>query len=300
MKRQKIFSITVFLLSLLAFGGYKIYGWMQDDRYAPIIEVEKEELKVSISADPEELLKGVTAMDSKDGDVTDSLVVESISKFLDGDKKLVTYAAFDSNHHVGKATREVSYTDYTSPKFSCKESFSFPVNTVDFISAVTATDCIDGDITEKIKISPGYSVVTDVPGEYELQLQVSNSSGDVEYLPLTIEIYDPTDRNMVPNIQLKKYIVYTTIGKEIKPSKYLSKVKIGTGEYRLSNEESTYNASNPTAGGTMSYDYISVDTSQVDYSTPGTYEVNYKMTLDKDRVGNAKLFVLVREEAEGK
>lgn len=298
MKRQKIFSITIFLLSFLLFGSYKVYGWMQDDRYPPIVEIKDEELKVSITADKEDLLAGVTATDSKDGDVTDSLVVESISKFLDGNKKLITYAAFDSEHHVGKATREVTYTDYTSPKFSSKKPFSFPVNTVDFISAVTARDCIDGDITEKIKISPGYSVVTDVPGEYELQIQVSNSSGDVEYLPLTIEIYDPTDRNMVPDIQLKKYIVYTTVGKEIKPSKYLSKVMIGAGEYELTNERSSYSSNNPTAGGTLHYDYIKIDTSAVDYSTPGTYEIVYKMTLDKERVGKAKLFVVVREESE--
>lgn len=298
MKRQKIFSIIVFLFSLLLFGGYKIYGWMQDDRYPPIIEVKEEELKVSISADKDELLKGVTATDSKDGDVTDSLVVESISNFLDGNKKLVTYAAFDSNHHVGKATREISYTDYSSPKFSSKEPFSFPVNTADFISAVTAMDCIDGDITEKIKISPGYTVVADVPGEYELQIQVSNSSGDVEYLPLTIEIYDPTDRSMVPDIQLKKYIVYTTVGKEINPSKYLSKVMIGAGEYKLTNEKSSYSSTNPTEGGTLNYDYINIDSSHVDYSTPGTYEMIYKMTLDEERVGKAKLFVVVREESE--
>ena len=296
MKRQRNFSIIVFALSLLAFTGYNIYDWVQDDRYAPIIEVEQEELKVSIEAEPDELLQGVTASDSKDGDVTDSLVVESISKFLNDDKKIITYAAFDSDHHVGKATREVSYTDYTSPKFSCKTAFRFPVNTVDFIQAVTARDCIDGDITEKIKVSPGYSIVTDVPGEYELQLQVSNSSGDVEYLPLTIEIYDPTDRETVPDIQLKKYIVYTKVGKKIDTSKYLNKVFIGSAEYKVSNSSNTYSSRNPYAGGTISAGYIDIDTSSVDYDTPGTYEVIYKMALDGEHVGKTRLFVVVREE----
>lgn len=300
MKRRKIFSIAVFLLSLLLFGTYKVYGWIAHDKYAPIIEIDEEELKVSISADKEELLKGVTANDSKDGDVTDSIVIESISKFLNDDKKLVTYAAFDSDNHVGKATREVSYTDYTSPKFSCKEPFRFPVNTTNLISAVTAMDCIDGDITEKIKISPGYSVVTDTPGDYEVQIQVANSSGDVEYLPLTIEIYDPTDRTITPDIQLKKYIVYTKIGKEVNASKYLDKVMIGSGEYELSNESSTYNSQSPSAGGTMSYDYIDIDTSKVDYSKAGTYVITYKMTIDEESVGKTRLFVVVRDEAEEK
>lgn len=300
MKKQKIFSIVFFLLSLLAYGGYTVYGWMQDDKYAPIIEIEQKELKVSIESDDDELLKGVTATDSKDGDVTDSLVVESISKFLNNNKRIVTYAAFDSDYHVGKATREVSYTDYTSPKFSCKMAFSFPVNTVNLISAVTAMDCIDGDITEKIKISPGYSVTTDVPGEYQLQIQVSNSSGDVEYLPLTIEIYDPTERNSIPEIQLKKYIVYTKVGKEINVSKYLNKVVIGSAEYKVSNIENTYSQSNPYVGGTIRSSYIDVDISSVDYDTPGTYEVIYKMALDRDHVGKTRMFVVVRDEAEDK
>lgn len=300
MKRQKIFSIVVFLLSLLAFAGYNIHSWIQNDRYAPIIEMDQEELKVSIEAEPDELLKGVTASDSKDGDVTDSLVIESISKFLNGNKKIITYAAFDSDHHVGKATREVSYTDYTSPKFSCKTAFRFPVNTVDFIHEVTARDCIDGDISDKIKVSPGYSVVTDVPGEYELQLQVSNSSGDVEYLPLTIEIYDPTDREMIPEIQLKKYIVYTKVGKTIDLSQYLNKVIIGSAEYKVSNSYSTYSSRNPYVGGTINADYINIDASSVDYDTPGTYEVLYKMALDGDHVGKTRLFVVVREETEKK
>lgn len=300
MKRQKIFSIVVFVISMLLFGGYKVHCWMEADKYGPIIDIDDEELKVSISSSETELLQGVTASDSRDGDVTDSLVIESISKFLNNNKKIVTYAAFDSNNHVGKATREVSYTDYVSPKFSCKEPFRFPLNTVNFISSITATDCIDGDITEKIKISPGYSVVTDVPGDYELQIQVANSSGDVEYLPLTVEIYDPTEQVMVPNIQLKKYIIYTSIGKKINAQKYIDKVKIGSGEYELSNGVGSYSSENPTAGGTLSYDYIKIDTSSVDYEKAGTYEITYKMSIDGEREGKARLFLVVRDEAEEK
>lgn len=300
MKKQKIFSIVVFLASVLLFGGYKIYQWMEEDKYGPIIEIEEGELKVSISAGEEELLQGVTASDSRDGDVTDSLVVESISKFLDEDKKIVTYAAFDSNHHVGKATRVVSYTDYTSPKFSCKEPLRFPLNATNLISSITATDCIDGDITGKIKISTGYSVATDVPGDHELQIQVANSSGDVEYLPLTIEIYDPTEQGMIPDIQLKKYIVYTNVGKEINPQEYLDKVVIGAGEYELTSGYSTYSSSNPTAGGTLNYDSVKTDTSAVDYENPGTYEILYKMSIDEEHVGKARLFVVVRDEVEEK
>ena len=39
--------------------------------------------------------KGVKAVDENDGDVTDSLVVESVSNFLGGGRRLVVYAAVD-------------------------------------------------------------------------------------------------------------------------------------------------------------------------------------------------------------
>lgn len=297
MKRLKLYSIGIFVVSVLLYGGYRIYGYMTTDKYAPIIEIEQEELKVSISADEDALLDGVTATDSKDGDVTDSIVIESVSKFLQNDKKLITYAAFDSDKHVGKATREVTYIDYTSPKFSCKEPFRFPVNTTNFISGIKATDCIDGDITDKVKISPGYSIVTDTPGDYELQVQVANSSGDVEYLPLTIEIYDPTERTVTPDIRLKKYIVYTKLNKPIDAEKYLKKVLIGSGEYSLSHETSTYSSTNPNAGGILGYSYIDIDTSDVQYDKAGTYEIRYSMTVDEEHTGTTRLFVVVRDEA---
>lgn len=298
MRRLKIFSIGVFILSALLYGGYRVYHYVTTDKYAPVIQMEQEELKVSISAGEEALLDGVTATDSKDGDVTDSIVIESISKFLNNDTKIITYAAFDQDHHVGKATRTVIYTDYTSPKFSSKESFRFPVNTTDFISSIKATDCIDGDITDKVKISPGYSVVTDTPGNYEIQVQVANSSGDVEYLPITVEIYDPTDRTLLPDIQLKKYIVYTTVNKSLDPKAYLDSVWIGTGEYEMTDAAGSYNSANPTAGGTLNYSAVDIDASKVNYGKAGTYEITYSMSLNKESEGKTRLIVVVREEAE--
>ncbi|MDO4556646.1 MAG: hypothetical protein Q4B70_16140 [Lachnospiraceae bacterium] len=297
MKRIKQISIIIFVLSVLSYGAYRFYCHQTVDKYSPEIDLTENEISVSISADESELLSGVTAYDSKDGDVSDSLVVESVSKFLKNNQKLVTYAAFDSDNHVGKATRTVVYSDYTSPQFATKSPFRFPVNTTDFISEVTAKDCIDGDISDKIKISPGFSIVTDTPGDYEIQLQVSNSSGDVEYLPVTVEIYDPTDSAVTPEIELKKYIVYTNVEKEIDPQDYLKEVNIGAGTYKLTSGSADYKEDTPSAGGKMSYDEIDIDDSQVNYEKAGTYEITYSMTVDKQYEGKTRLIVVVRDKA---
>lgn len=299
MRRLRMLSIVVCILSILSYGVYRFYCFQTTDKYGPIINMEDNQISVNISSDTDALLQGVTASDAKDGDVSDSLVVESVSKFLKNHKKIVTYAAFDSDNHVGKATREVIYKDYTPPKFSSKTAFRFPVNTTDFIEGVKAKDCIDGDISDKIKISPGFSIMTDTPGDYEIQLQVANSSGDVEYLPVTLEIYDPTDSAVTPDIILKKYIVYTKADKTIDPKEYIKKVRIGSGEYKMTDGNGDYSDKTPSTGGKLSYSEIDIDSSKVKYDKAGTYEIIYSMTVDKKYKGKARLIVVVRDDEAG-
>lgn len=298
MRRLKILCVIICVISMVFYGGYRFYLFRTTDQTGPVIEMDSNEAVIKIASDKEALLEGVTAYDAKDGDVTDTLVVESVSKFLDNNRKIVTYAAFDSNGHVGKATRNVVYEDYESPTFSSKEPFRFPVNTTEFTSKVSAKDCIDGDITDKIKVSPGFTIMTDTPGDYDFQIQVSNSSGDVEYLPVTVEIFDPTDVELEPQIQLKKYIVYTTTGKKINPKDFLKGIQIGVSSYKMTNGSDDYSVANPTVGGKLNYKEVKIDDSKVNYEKAGTYEITYSMTVEKKYVGKARLVVVVRDKAE--
>ena len=50
------------------------------------------------------LLEGVTAVDEKDGDVSDSLLVEKVAG-TNGKEVIVTYVARDGANNVGKASR---------------------------------------------------------------------------------------------------------------------------------------------------------------------------------------------------
>jgi hypothetical protein len=52
---------------------------------------------------------------------------------------------------------------------------------------------MDGDITDAICLSKGYSLYSDVAGEYPIQFEVSNSAGDTALLPVTVTIYDPAE-----------------------------------------------------------------------------------------------------------
>ena len=266
---MKISKMTVASLLFCAASLACYYGYMHfiagaADQTYPVITMEQEEASISVQDGEEALLEGVTAYDEKDGDVTDSIVIESVSRFVNG-RRIVTYAAFDSDNHVTKMEREISYTDYEAPKFYSEEGFRFRMGAESLVDTLEAVDCIDGDISKSIKASPGYYVSTGAAGTYAFQYQVANSAGDVEYLPVTVEIYDPADPEVF-NFELKDYIVYTEKGKKIDARSYLD-------------------VDNP-------WDY-SINESKVDYDTEGTYEITYKITVG-DRKGTNRLVVVVR------
>lgn len=292
MNKLQIASVIICILSVLAYWGYNYYDNKTTDPYGPVIEMDSYEISVSIDDGEEALLQGITAADVKDGDVTDSVMIESVSRFIN-DTKEVTYVAFDSDKNVGKATRTVIYTDYTSPKFSSETGFRLATGATSVLDGLTAEDCIDGDITSQIKVSPGFYIDTEDVGLYEFQYQVANKSGDVEYLPVTVEIYDPAEIGLVPQIYLSEYVVYTSVGKKVDAKKYLDHVMIGSGEYTFGSS-STYSSASPAAGGTLTKGQISVDDSGVDYNTPGTYEITYRMKVDDENIGTNRLIVVVR------
>ncbi len=81
-----------------------------DDRKGPEIELPADgDVTYEEGSDTAPLLEGVTATDEKDGDVTDSLVIENIFPNDDHTSALVVYAAKDSHNNVSKATRRVNY-----------------------------------------------------------------------------------------------------------------------------------------------------------------------------------------------
>lgn len=81
-----------------------------DDRKGPEIELPADgDVTYEEGSDTATLLEGVTATDEKDGDVTDSLVIENIFPNDDHTSASVVYAAKDSHNNVSKATRRVNY-----------------------------------------------------------------------------------------------------------------------------------------------------------------------------------------------
>lgn len=277
MKLAKRISIIFFACSALLFAFCIVTNKSGTDRNGPDITMDKDEIEVSITDDKDALLAGVSAKDSKDGDVTDSLVVESISNFIEKGRRKVSIVAFDSDNNITRATRELVYTDYESPKFSLSSPLKFSFSSSDYTEGLSVTDCMDGDISSRIRIKYEEELKYGTPGEYKLIYSVSNSAGDAIQLPVTVEFYNE-NMNGRPGVELSEYLVYTKVGQTIDPREYVESVS-GVGIYTLDE---------------IDFSVIEIE-NPVDVNTPGVYEVVYRVTDEEENTGVTRLIVIVEE-----
>ena len=290
------FSRLLLILTLAAFALFIFKNRSGVDTRGPVIHTDGAMMEVSVKDGEEILLEGVSARDSSDGDVTDSVEVENISTFYGDKKRLVTYVAFDSDLHVARATRELQYTDYESPRFNLTEPLQYLPGHVNL--KINAQDCLDGDITSAIKLVVENPITTDQPGKYKATFQVANSAGDVSSLPVVIEILDIADQSGI-SIQLSRYLDYVPFGSRFDPFSYIDSVKINNREYRVVNGEGNFNHENVGRDEeiVIGTDMIAVS-GNVDTSIAGTYPIEYSITIDKGHTdvitSHTTLYVVVR------
>lgn len=275
MRYVKYAIIALFLFSIVTYT----ITWYSDknstDSSMPEIKISEQQIEASVK-DKDALLKGVVAMDEKDGDITGNLVVESISKFVNKKEHIcnVTYAVADSDSHVVKATRKVRFTDYKSPRFIVKKPLCIEMGSnTSVTSLIGAKDVIDGDISNKVKILSNM-VSTNVSSENVVTAQVTNSLGDT--VKLKAEVAVSQSNNISPTIQLTKNIVYIKKGYKFSAKKYIDSAKDSDGKG-------------------ISKDKVKIKGSSVKTNKAGCYSVKYSVMDDDGNEGNAYLTVMVEE-----
>ena len=310
MKKTDKLIIAVFIVTCVIFGIYTGSNYLEKDTEGPVITMKDETIEASIKDSDRTLLRGVTAKDKKDGDVSDSLIIESMQMEKDGNCTIVC-AAFDKSNNVSKASRTVRFTDYTPIHFNITSPLRFSVGgSGQILKCVTASDCIDGDITNRIKLTEkDEDAEYSGAGVYDYQLEVTNSLGDQATIPISVEFYTDSyeERLFHPNLYLKKYLVYLSQGSDFDPKSYLDSVGIGNELYafdeNITSEESetavtTEDQMQQTAGngqqitGVISYDAVSYQ-SNVNTAEAGTYTVEYSCTTKKGYTGTTQMIVVV-------
>ena len=280
LKKRKRWLLPVALAAVLvAFFFYKMTVRINTDSKAPEITMSEGTLQVSVY-DETGLLQGITAWDTRDGDVTDLIVVESVY-MGEEERATVTYAAFDRSGNVSKAQRQVVFTDYRSPRLTLSSPLLFPYGSgVNVMNLVGAEDLLDGSINRRVRAS----VVTDktltMAGTHQIEFRVTNSMGDTSKAVLPVEVYEE-DYNAV--LTLKTYLVYLKVGESFNARSYL--------------DEFTYRVNTLSFTGSEADPQVSI-TGTVNTAVAGVYAVKYVASLTEERMdyqGVSKLIVIVEE-----
>lgn len=274
--------VVSFVVVAVLFVLFFLWNSLGGSNTPPQITCDSEVFSVSIHDGEEALLSGVHATDEEDGDITDRVVVENVSHFSERGVSHVTYAVQDSQNTVTKLIRTVQYSDYTPPRFSLKQplvfSYGKSINPVDY---VTVEDCLDGDLTDKVRMSllEDETTISGV-GTWQVRFRVTNSMGDTVYLTTEVTVTDigSNEKYYTPEIQLSDYLVYVPVGSNFSPLSYVRGVSVSAG-----------NTADDPAQLQREIRYES----NVDTSTPGVYKVTYTSVSSRYYVGTADMLVVV-------
>ncbi len=270
MRLLRLLVAILFTIMVVLFAIFYIGEKINTDKTLPVISVEGEMIDVSFKATEEELLKGVTAYDEKDKDITDKIIVESVSKFLDTGVCKVTYAVCDNDNNVANATRKIRFKNYESPKFSMNASTCYSIyEKINISDVITAYDCIDGDISKSIIVT-SEDFMSSVAGVFSIEVSVTNSKGDMSVIKIPLVVEDRSISS--PKIELSDYLIYADVGEEIDFSQYLVSAKDNKGADVMSS--------------------IRIETN-ADMNQEGTYSIHYYVTDSKGAQGHTILNVIV-------
>jgi hypothetical protein len=289
MKRKKWVLVLLIVAFLLTFWQYKIYDALSTDREIPQIAIaDAKILEISVHDPKSALLQGVAASDEQDGDLTERLVVEDVQLMDDSGLIEVSYAVADNSGNVAKATRQVKYTDYDSPKFILTEPLIYEEHeTFDVMSVIHATDVLDGDIQHRIRATTLTEESISSVGTHRLYFQVTNSIGDTSELTVPLEVLD-TGRYEA-DLTLTDYLIYLPVGSDFQAKNYL-------GEFVHRNKTVSLRDGLPE-------DFSVSISSDVSTGTEGVYTVTYKVSYtvrneqnseyDQKFTGYSRLIVVV-------
>lgn len=288
MKRKNWIWILLIIAAIAVLLGYQSLEAMQTDNRPPEIKLTAEELKVSVQDPKNALLQGISASDNRDGNVTDSLVVENVTILDDEGTVNVSFAAFDAAGNVARGTRKAVYTDYVSPRFTLEQPLVYAQGSnFDILGNVGATDVFDGDIQHRVRATVLGEESVSMAGNHVVQFQVTNSLGDTQTVSLPVEVTmaDPANAQM----ELKQYLIYLPVGTPFNAASFL--------------QSFSYQRNNVKLSGVVPAGFDLETKGVVQVQNPGTYSVSYELTytevdeknpqISREYTAYSKLIVIV-------
>ena len=270
MRYIRLVVTVLFIASVVFFGYVKYSEHTKIDNTLPTISGPAEPLEILCDYEENDLLRGLSAYDEKDGDITTEIMVDNLIPSLDKGRCTVNYVVFDSSNHPATFSREVIFTDYRSPEIYLSKPMVFLENAnEDIFSYVGATDVIDGDITSLLHMNTNTNMLE--PGNYSLNIEATNTLGDFLELEIPVHIIDTASSRI--NIKLTENVVYIKSNEVINPAEYIESVTTGDG---IPHEKSIVNVE-----------------SNVITTKPGVYEIIYTAEINASTKGFTSLLVIV-------
>lgn len=266
MKKLKVLSTCLLIVSVGLFIAFQMYSKVVKDNTPPVVTCETEELTVSVDATEEDLFEGVTAMDNRSGDVTDTLVIEELSSFTEEGTRVITYAAVDESKNVGRCERILKYRDYKQPEFVLTDALCYAMGSnVNVFENISAESSLDGELVRNIKYTLKKTINTMEEGSYPIEFRVMDSGGKTVYLNTEIEIL--SREYLAIDVELKEYLIYLKKGSSFQPEDYYEGAE-REGELTIE--------------------------SNVNVDEPGTYVVDY-IVQGSGIAGKSRLLVVIQE-----
>lgn len=275
-KNNRVFLLMLVIINICYFGFIGITKILNNQTSnLPVISFKSDSLTISVNDDLKVLLKGVTAIDEEDGDISKNIFIYDISMFDENNERMVTYGVFDSDNQMTIESRKFKYKDYTSPKFSSSKPLSGLMSMIDLSTgssqetgSIQAFSSVDGDISNKIsktQSESGDSVIC--------VYSVTDSTGTTETLTVS-ESLNLKELFTNISIELNDYIVYVKKGSTVDYRSYIHNVKTSIGYQK------------------DLIDSVTVE-SNLNVNKPGVYEVVYTLNRSNGDYGTTKMYVIV-------
>lgn len=211
---MKKFLVVLLVIICIGLGAGVVFLRGSEDNEGPKITFEEgKDTKYSSDMTKDELLQKVKAYDEKDGDVTDSLTVETMYPKNDGKEMTIIFVAKDKSNNVTKKefTMEASDGNTENPDLGLIDP--------DAVDEDAATDSTEADSTDSQDVVVADSADTASAdtqnGEESLEAQAQKTQED------KIAQLSPQD----PKMYLNTYYVEVPVGTVLDKLSYVKDIQ---------------------------------------------------------------------------
>jgi co-chaperonin GroES (HSP10) len=176
-------------------GGKESSGYLEyaklDPAYGtekPVLTAENRKIVLGDDFTGSFAMKGVSAIDKEDGDITKNIVItdNQVKSNVPGVYP-VTYKIVDSHGLSATKTIEVTVAQNTLPVINAENKVIEQGEPFNPLEGITAHDEEDGDLTSKINIKSN-TVNTNVPGKYFITYSVEDSHKGITTKDIEVEV----------------------------------------------------------------------------------------------------------------